>query len=63
MEEERRGTDLASPLLYRPKSFHESAPVHAGIVKHNECVLADTHRLSVRKSAILSAVIFFMQKG
>ena len=39
----------ASLFPYRPKFLHEFAPVHAGIVKHHECILADTHRQSVKK--------------
>lgn len=39
----------ASLFPCRSKCPHEFAPVHAGIVKHHECILADTHRQSVKK--------------
>ena len=46
----RKKEEEQAPLLpYRTKLLHELAPVYAGIVKHHECILADTHRQSVQK--------------
>lgn len=46
----RKKEEEQTPLLpYRTKFLHELAPVYAGIVKHHECILTDTHRQSVKK--------------
>ena len=45
----KKEKEQTSLLPYRTKFLHELAPVYAGIVKHHECILADTHRQSVQK--------------
>ena len=41
--------ELSSFLPYRTKFLHEFTHVYACIVKHHKCILADTHRHSVKK--------------
>ena len=45
----KKEKEETSLLPYRTKFLHELAPVYAGIVKYNKCILADTHRQSVQK--------------
>ena len=45
----KKEDEQASLFPYRAKFLHEFTPVYAGIVKHHECILTDTHRQSVKK--------------
>ena len=46
----RKKEEEQTPLFpYRAKFLHELTPVYAGIVKHHECILTDTHRQPVKK--------------
>ena len=45
----KKEDEQASLFPYRAKFLHEFTPVYAGIVKHHECIPADTHRQSVQK--------------
>ena len=45
----KKEEEQASLFPYRAKFLHEFTPVYAGIVKHHECILMDTHRQPVRK--------------